>query len=175
MSHASVRNFRSPLALGCFLLTAVIGFALDQWAKVAAFRELSDERRIQFIPGWVEFQITKNHGAVFGIGQGQRALFTAVSAAAIVFIFYLFATSGRRCGYQIILGMLLAGVLGNLYDRLEYGYVRDMIHALPRWPGLFPWIFNVADSMLCVGVALMILYSFLHNPDKQKAEPAQAG
>ena len=172
MAHASLRNFRSPFALACFVLTAVIGFALDQWSKVAAFGSLSDERRIQFVPGWLEFQVTRNHGAVFGIGQGQRTLFIAVSAAAIVFIFYLFATSGKQRVYQTILGMLLAGVLGNLYDRLKYGYVRDMIHALPRWPGAFPWIFNVADSMLCVGVALMIVYSFLHNPEKQKAKPA---
>jgi lipoprotein signal peptidase len=69
--------------------------------------------------------------------------------------------------------MLLAGVLGNMYDRVLHGYVRDMIHALPgwRWPqGLrdaigflprevFPWVFNVADTLLCVGVALSILYS----------------
>jgi signal peptidase II len=68
--------------------------------------------------------------------------------------------------------MLLAGVLGNLYDRIQYGYVRDMIHALPDkfvfgYPA-FPWIFNIADSLLCVGVAFMILYSFFHNPDRAK-------
>src|SRR2546421_495129 len=63
----------------------------------------------------------------------------------------------------VILGMLLAGVLGNMYDRVVFGYVRDMIHALPRWPKLFPWIFNVADVMLCTGVGLMVLYSLLHS------------
>jgi signal peptidase II len=61
--------------------------------------------------------------------------------------------------------MLLAGVLGNLYDRLMLGYVRDMIHALPRWPNFFPWIFNVADSLLCVGVTLIILYNLVR-PEK---------
>lgn len=185
MTHLSFRNFRSPGALSCFLLTAVIGFALDQWSKVEAFDKLSgggvvrmddsvrplDPHTVRFIPGWLHFDVTANQGAVFGIGQGQRALFVAVSVAAIVFILYLFATSGRQRTYQVILGMLMAGVLGNLYDRLRYGYVRDMIHALPDWPKLFPWIFNVADSLLCVGVALMILYSFLHQPESRTLNP----
>ena len=56
--------------------------------------------------------------------------------------------------------MLLAGVLGNMFDRIRFGYVRDMIHALPMWPRFFPWVFNIADSLLCVGVTLMLLYSF---------------
>jgi len=173
MANMSARNFLSPLALTCFLLTAVAGFALDQWSKRAAFADLVDGRRIEFIPGWVEFEVTENPGAVFGIGKGQRTLFIGVSVAAVVFIFYLFAGSDRHRHYQIILGMLLAGVLGNLYDRVRFGYVRDMIHALPQWPKLFPWIFNVADSMLCVGVALMILYSFLHEPPAAKeTQPA---
>ena len=178
MTRFSLQNFRSPAALTCFLLTIVIGVALDQWSKVVAFDRLSsgvirtdesvrvvDPRTVAFIPGWLHFDVTANPGAVFGIGQGQRALFVAVSVAAILFILYLFATSDRQRVYQVILGMLMAGVLGNLYDRLEFGYVRDMIHALPDWPRLFPWIFNVADSLLCVGVVLMIIYSFLHKPE----------
>jgi signal peptidase II len=180
MARPSAQNFRSVAALACFLLTAIIGFGLDQWSKAAAFRELAhgmtegidgrpvpdQPRSLHFIPGWLHFDVTSNYGAVFGIGQGQRSLFIVVSVAAILFIFYLFATSDRQRVYQVILGMLLAGVLGNLYDRLVFGYVRDMIHALPRWPGFFPWIFNVADSLLCVGVFLMIVYSFFHNPQK---------
>lgn len=186
MARFSFQNFRSPAALACFLLTVVIGVALDQWSKVEAFARLSsgvtridesvrvvDPRTVAFIPGWLHFDVTANPGAVFGIGRGQRALFVTVSVAAILFILYLFATSDRQRVYQVILGMLMAGVLGNLYDRLEFGYVRDMIHALPDWPRLFPWIFNVADSLLCVGVALMILYSFLHHPEKaQRPQPA---
>ena len=96
----------------------------------------------------------------------------AVSVAAIVFVLYLFSASGRQRLYQVILGMLVAGVLGNLYDRVELGYVRDMIYALPKW-GYFPWIFNVADTLLCTGVGLMILHSFLYAPAKS-TEPNAA-
>jgi signal peptidase II len=126
----------------------------------------------ELIPGWFQFELTMNEGAVFGMGAGRTLLFVAVSLAAIVFLFYLFAKSGRQWFYQIILGMLLAGVLGNMYDRVQYDYVRDMIHALPQWPKLFPWIFNVADVMLCTGVGLMVLHSFLPQPKPAEQTPA---
>lgn len=184
MDRPAFRNLLSPAALSCFLLTAAIGFGLDQWSKVAAVSNLAihdyDGQITNlpgptkpFIPGLIEFQFTANHGAVFGMGQGQRALFVGVSVAAIIFIFYLFLGSGHQRLYQIILGMLMAGVLGNLYDRVRYGYVRDMIHALPNWPHVFPWIFNIADSLLCTGVFLMIVYSLFQHPGKAKqTQPA---
>ncbi|MGD0540841.1 MAG: signal peptidase II [Tepidisphaeraceae bacterium] len=153
---------RSPGALLRFLLAAGVGVALDLWTKSLAFSSPSLWREpYRFIPGWLEFEVVQNQGAVFGLGQGRRILFLTVSVAAIIFLLYLFATSGNRPIYQILLGMLLAGVLGNLYDRVTFGYVRDMIHALPRWPKFFPWIFNVADSLLSSGVTLMILYSMV--------------
>src|SRR5579883_3054845 len=138
MARSFFHNLFCPAALLCFLLTAGIGFGLDQWSKVAAFSKLADGYAVEadgqvipenartqpFIPGILEFHVTANRGAVFGMGQGQRTLFVLVSAAAILFIFYLFLGSGRQRSYQIILGMLLAGVLGNLYDRVKYGYVR---------------------------------------------------
>jgi signal peptidase II len=169
-------NFRSPAALARFLLTMGLGLGLDLWTKVLAESHLRDAPPIRFIPGWLHFTYTENRGAVFGIGQGQRSLFLVVSVLAIGFLTYLFATSGRQRFYQFVLGMLLAGVLGNLYDRYHYGYVRDMIHAVPRWPNLFPWVFNVADSLLCVGVFFMIVYSLFFAPrDPEAPHSARAG
>jgi len=183
-------NFRSTRALALFFLTMVIGLGIDLWTKHLAFEHLVTElyrdgdgktqvvSRIQpVVPGWLEFRATTNEGAVFGLGEGRRTLFITVSIAAIVFLTYLFATSGRQRFYQFILGMLLAGVLGNMYDRLRYGYVRDMIHALPQWPNLFPWIFNVADVLLCTGVAFMVLYSLTqsaHQDQQAGAQPSPA-
>ncbi len=184
-------NFKSPAALSRFFLVCLTGLALDLWSKAYAFTHLALPedpastlpRTVQFIPHWIHFTLTKNHGAVFGLGQGQKPLFLAVSVIAIIFLSYLFATSKRQRIYQFILGMLLAGVLGNMYDRIVFGYVRDMIHSLPgwKWPGawqlgtypgpgreVFPYIFNVADILLCVGVALMIGYSVIIRPEKAK-------
>jgi len=183
-------NLKSVPALARFVGVMLVGLALDLWTKARAFDALLisitrlpdgtyhvESEVLRFIQGWLHFEVTVNQGAVFGIGQGQRPLFLIVSVAAIAFLTYLFATSGRQRLYQFILGMLLAGVLGNMYDRITYGYVRDMIHALPHWPKAFPWIFNVADCLLCVGVFLMIVYSLVHKPQKtamEHASPAAA-
>ncbi|HEV7302512.1 MAG TPA: signal peptidase II [Tepidisphaeraceae bacterium] len=172
-------------------MTCAIGLTIDLVTKVWAFGRLAESvvwdetgrvhvfarDAIQFIPGWLHFEAVANQGAVFGIGQGQRWLFLIVSAGAIGLLTYLFLQSGRARFYQIVLGMLLAGVLGNMYDRMVHGFVRDMFHVFPdmQWPAfvqnalsfipyfrgpIFPWIFNVADSFLCVGVAISIVYSF---------------
>jgi signal peptidase II len=178
MPSSRFENLRSPAALSRFFVTAAAGLGLDLWTKSLALANLKDSSAINFWPGWLQLEYTENHGAVFGIAQGQRWIFLLVSVAALFFLTYLFASSGRRPFYQVILGLLLAGVLGNLYDRIEFGYVRDMIHSLPGWhwpdwvqhllpmipPEVFPWIFNVADSLLCVGVGLMLIYSVFHSP-----------
>ncbi len=169
-------NFQSPSALARFFGVTIGGVALDLWIKWLAFSRLVQGRdSLRWIPGWLQIDVTRNHGAVFGIGQGRRTVFLFISVLAIAFLVYLFATSGRRRTYQIVLGMLLAGVLGNMYDRIVFGYVRDMIHALPgrTWPvpvqhilpasipaEIFPWVFNVADMLLCTGVGMMLLLSF---------------
>jgi signal peptidase II len=183
--HWPMSNFRSPAAMSRFLIPAVAGLGIDLWTKSLSFARLAaqvsvDEAGlahvvshppIKFIPGWIEFEVTANQGAVFGIGQGQRGLFVLVAVLAVAFLLWLFATSGRQWFFQILLGAVAAGVLGNLYDRVVFGYVRDMIHALPQWPHLFPWIFNVADSLLCVGISLMLLLSFKpHKPDGGKPD-----
>ncbi|MDP9172842.1 MAG: signal peptidase II [Planctomycetota bacterium] len=176
--------FRSPASLSRFLFVAGAGLALDLWTKWLAFRTLAiavvqandgwfhvyGREPYRLIPGWLEFEVTTNQGAVFGQLQGQRILFLVMSVAATCFLFWLFSNSSNQRFYQILLGVLLAGVLGNLYDRLMLGYVRDMIHALPLWPHFFPWIFNVADSLLCIGVGLMVLYNFFHKPNAEHAK-----
>jgi len=170
-------NFRSVIGLTLFFGTTIVGLMIDLWTKALAVAHLQGQPQARFIPDWLHFTYTENGGAVFGLGQGRRALFILVSIGAIAFLTYLYALSEKRRLQQIFLGMLLAGVLGNMYDRVMFGYVRDMIFALPgfRWPGtwqigflnypappdriVFPWIFNIADTLLCVGVFLIVVYS----------------
>jgi signal peptidase II len=191
MARIPTENFRSPVSLALFFGTTVVGLVLDQVVKVWAFNALADGSTYRFIPGLLHFQITENRGAVFGIGQGMRFFFIAVSAGAILFLTSMFAYAGRRQrGYMFLLGMLLAGVLGNLYDRAVLGFVRDMLHGLPgwHWPGtwvvpgidypaagrdVFPWIFNVADSFLVVGVTILFVRGLFHG--EEKSGEANAG
>ncbi len=186
-------NFKSPVALLLFFGVAIVGAALDLWTKALAVAELRAATPVRFIPGWIHLTYTENHGAVFGIAQGARPIFLTVSIGAICFLAFLFMTAGRARLYQFILGLLLAGVLGNMYDRVYYGYVRDMIHALPGWhwpqwlvnyfprawqpaPGqemeVFPWVFNLADTYLCVGVGAMLLYTFVAECFRKRAAAA---
>ena len=131
------------------------------------------------IPGWLHFQGMLNEGAVFGIGQGQRWFFVVVSILAFAFVLRLFATSGNHRFYQFVLGLVLGGILGNMYDRVAFGYVRDFLYMLPgrTWPGthreMFPWIFNIADSLLCVGVGLIFIYVFRGVPSARDAKDAR--
>jgi lipoprotein signal peptidase len=150
----------------------------DRWVVLGA-----DEKHIVAIPKLLHFHATVNEGAVFGLGQGQQFLFVAVSVAAIAFLVYL--ASRTRSRFEVVLlGCLLAGVLGNMYDRIRYEYVRDMILALPgvTWPGawklplinypgggerlVFPYIFNVADCLLVCGVAVLLIRSFFTTESK---------
>jgi signal peptidase II len=202
---ASVRlaPFRSPLALACFALVAALGLVADLWLKSASWnyfvaREASgdyamvavdsagsirpvranDDRIV--VPKLLELTAVANQGAAMGLGQGRKTLFILVSFAAIGVLGYFFAHSGARHLYQVVLGLLLAGVLGNLYDRLTHGYVRDMLHIFPGlyWSDvhgnlaaveLFPWVFNLADVYLCVGVPAVLLYG-LFARDEQETE-----
>lgn len=197
----SSSNFRSLPALLAFALTAVLGLAADLWSKQVAMQHLAPEGvvfnpnrgrheivvsetgamvTVHVIPGWLHFQGMLNEGAVFGIGQGQRWFFVVISIAALGFVLRLFAASGNHRFYQFILGMILGGIIGNMYDRVMFGYVRDFLYIFPgkRWPGshleLFPWIFNIADSLLCVGVALIFLYVLRGSPTTRDAAQPKA-
>lgn len=184
-------NFTSPLALVRFYGVCVMGMGLDIAVKYAAQDRLEGQAGYAFWPGWLHFEWVLNPGAVFGFGAGHRWFFVAVSVVALGFLTYLFAASARKqWGYQIILGMLLAGVLGNLYDRVMYGHVRDMFRALPgwTWPGewtilgypsmgreVFPYVFNVADILLVVGVSLMLCHALFYDViRKPKADEVAA-
>jgi lipoprotein signal peptidase len=188
--------WKNPWAVARFGLTAAAGVTADlmvkHWADLRLAIQTPDGGMPSVVvwPGWLKLEWTPNHGAALGFFQGYHWMFLIVSAVAVVFLGHLFSASKRdQPGYQIILGMLLAGVIGNLYDRVTLGYVRDMIHALPgrRWPPmiaahlpafwttpeLFPWIFNIADSLLCVGVALMLIHGLLYgSPTKHADKPA---
>lgn len=93
------------------------------------------------------FSVTRNYGAAFGLFQGYKWLFVIV-AVIVVFLIYKYRNLNN-----LALGLLLGGTIGNLVDRLVYGYVIDFIN-LGFWPS-----FNLADSFSTIGVFLLI---YLH-------------
>jgi len=146
-------------------LPAVVGLAADLVSKRWALGALGDAEvgtlePVVLIEGYLRFSLVFNRGAVAGMAAGQTALLVAASVGALVFVLWLFSTSRSDAwGSHVALGMIVAGALGNTYDRLFHGgKVIDFIEVnLHVWPAN-PWpTFNVADILLCVGVGLLII------------------
>ncbi len=151
----------------------VLGLALDLWTKKAVFDFLEHQphNRYSIIDGFLQLVAMETEGAAFGIAAGQRYLLMTVSVIALIAILGIFLYSGtERKLVHIALGLFAAGVCGNLYDRIfNNGLVRDFIDVV-YWPGKHWPAFNVADSLLCVGVGLMIISCVLTD----KSPPGRA-
>jgi signal peptidase II len=157
-----------------FWSIAVLGLVLDLWTKKAVFNLFLPRQihSIQIIDGFLQLVEEQNPGAAFGIAAGRRYLLISVSVVALMVILGIFLYSrNERKLIHAALGLFAAGVCGNLYDRLfNNGMVRDFIDVVYR-PGKHWPAFNVADSLLCVGVGLMIFSALL--TDKSAPERAQ--
>jgi lipoprotein signal peptidase len=123
---------------------------------------------IVVIPGLLNWTLVLNPGAVFGTGAGGRSFFIAFTLGALLLAGLMFAlwTRARERVAHVAIALIVAGGLGNMYDRLLFACVRDFIHPLPgvKFPGgwdpfgnggeVWPYVSNVADKLLIVGVAL---------------------
>ena len=166
---------RKPDAAGhlLFWLPAVAGVGADLWSKRAAFSFLRDQSlsQMEVIKGFLNLAMVENSGAAFSIARGQKGLLTGISIAALVIIAVLFLVGvARRRLCQAGFGLMAAGIAGNLYDRLfNDGYVRDFIDV---YVGSYHWpTFNVADSLLCIGVALLIWANFTSKAGQTRNHP----
>ena len=162
----SDRSFR-----GLFFALALVGLLLDQTSKYLAFGLLPPNGQPQWVVDDI-FNLEGHHekddpasppkvntGALFGFLRNTtfaNALFAAVSiAAAIAIVFWAtLRSTSRDWSLSASLGLILAGTLGNLYDRIVFGGVRDFLHFHYRsfdWP-----VFNVADVCLVIGAILLL-------------------
>ena len=123
---------------------------------------------VPFIPGFLDFTYVQNTGAAFSILEQHTWLLSAVSAVVVLVMSYLIVRHYFDGTLGKIAAMLvMAGGMGNLLDRVIFGYVTDMIRTLFI---VFP-VFNVADCCITVGAPLLFLYLLLH---KDEPEPAEA-
>jgi len=158
-------------ALTAFLIAAAVVVGLDLGSKWAAFRYLDPDAPHVLVPGCLDLRLSTNPGAVFGIGKGMRVVFVTFTVIAVGGILWAQRRHGASSKWlNAGLSFLLGGALGNLYDRLVIGEVRDFIDVYFRqhhWP-----TFNVADIAICVGCGLIILCSFRAPKEEGKAEAA---
>ena len=139
-----------------FVLVAVVAYAVDQVSKLLAVDRLEGRPDVRVVGDLLQLNLAYNPGAAFSTGTGLTPLITVVAiVAALAVLFY-----ARRVGsatWAVALGLLLAGITGNLTDRLlrepgpMRGHVVDFLQ-LPNWP-----IFNIADICINVAAGLIIL------------------
>jgi len=166
----SLPDFKSHLI---FWSITISGLTLDLWTKMAVFNWLKPNETFPVIDGFLQLRTAINNGAAFNLFAGKPFFLAIISIIAIVGIIIIFIFSGGMHKLiHIALGLFAAGVCGNLYDRLfEDGFVRDFIDVY--W-GTYHWpTFNVADSLLCIGVGLLIITTFLTEKPAQKHDQQQ--
>ena len=141
----------------------VAGLTVDLISKKMVLKHIGmpdDPDPIVIIDGWLRFSTVLNPGAVWGSFANKTYFLLGVSFVAVIFICWLFATSYKKAWYvHLGCGMVLAGACGNIHDRLfNGGMVVDFIEVnLHFWPAN-PWpTFNIADSLLCVGVPILVI------------------
>lgn len=110
------------------------------------------EKNIEVIKGFFSFNYVTNYGASFGLLQNQQLFFILISIAVIAAIFFLYKEISKSKITIIGTTLVLGGTIGNLIDRIVYGYVRDFI-AFSFWP-----TFNVADIALTIGAFILVSY-----------------
>jgi signal peptidase II len=156
-----------------FWLVAAAGTAADLLTKSLVFERLGGPggRTWTLLPPILDLHCTTNRGGVFGVLQGASNVFVFLSFLALALVYWFFLSTRRRTGRTVVpLALIAAGTVGNLYDRLRFGHVRDFIdfHV-----GTYSWpTFNVADTWICVGAGVLM---FLLLFDKSLQEQPHAG
>jgi signal peptidase II len=160
---------------------AVLVLAADIVTKAVVVATLSDRAPVRLLGGLLTLRESRNPGAAFSIGPSDTILFTAIAVGVITFI----VRTARRIyslPWAAALGLLLGGATGNLTDRifrapgLFRGWVVDWIQ-VPHWP-----VFNLADSAIVCGGALMVLLAARGHrldagpqPDSPEPAPSEPG
>ena len=144
-------------------VTVVLVTAIDLITKHLAATRISPYEPIEILP-FLNLVNVQNRGAAFGMLSAFGSwFFIAISISAIAFIIYLLVKTDES---PLALALIISGALGNLADRLMLGHVRDFldVHAGGHhWPA-----FNVADSALTVGLALIIVLPIIHGMKEKK-------
>jgi lipoprotein signal peptidase len=166
-------RFLSGIALAASVLAA------DQASKYAILHVLDLPERgiVPVAPPLLDFAMTWNHGVTFGLLQAGRGLGQAVLAGvaiAVVVFLFLWLRRAETLPTSLALGAIAGGALGNVADRARFGMVVDFVHV--HWGPFdpFPFVFNLGDSAIVLGVATLLLESLLPAPARLQPPPPKA-
>ena len=155
-----------PVRLFLFCSIALGGFVFDNATKALVFARIGPPpaQAVPVIPRILELHTSQNTGALWGWGAGlpySSQIFAALSVVAAIIICYwlFFLGAARSRVLTIALALIMAGAMGNCYDRLVFGYVRDFVHFHVDSVGFDCAIFNFADNMLVAGALTLVFYA----------------
>ncbi|MEA5026213.1 MAG: signal peptidase II [Erysipelotrichaceae bacterium] len=145
------------------ILLLVIIFTIDILSKYYIQSIMTMGDSLTVIKDFFYITIVYNTGAAWGLLSGKLELFFIITIMVLVVIMYiLFTTDRHKSMLRYALVIIMGGTLGNFYDRLVFGYVRDFFNFLPFGYD-FP-VFNIADIALCLGYVILALY-LIRNPE----------
>lgn len=144
---------------------ALFAVVLDQVTKILAVKYLMPVDTVPIIKSVLHLTYLENTGAAFGSLKNSRWVFLAVSTFAIIaLVFYMFRFKPKNRVLSAGLAFIIGGGIGNMIDRIAKGYVVDFVDfRLVNFA-----VFNVADSFVCVGAALVIIYIFFFAEKEDK-------
>ena len=165
--------YRTDLNVKFILFLSLPLYALDQLTKQLVLRSISPYEARIVVPDFFSLVNVPNTGAAFGSFKGNNTFFVIISIIALVVVTILLVRRQRPDLWRdVSLALLLAGILGNLTDRLVHGHVIDFLLFNLHIRYADPWpAFNVADSCISIAVVLFIIHSFR----KQERPAGQEG
>ena len=139
---------------------ALVVIVLDQLTKfwILEGLDLREVRQVLIAPPILNFSYVENDGVSFGLfGGGSGRWILSLFPLVVAGFLGWWALRAERRTLIAAIGLVIGGALGNAIDRIQYGYVVDFIDF--SGTGIFPWVFNVADSAINIGVLLLIIDS----------------
>ena len=142
-----------------------IALVIDIVAKYIVESKISLGDSSKFLPGFIELTLVHNEGAAWSLFSGMQVLLIIITILfLLVLLWFFFTKRSNSAVLGIAVGFIVGGSMGNLYDRLMFGYVRDFFNfQFIKFP-----IFNVADICLTVGIILFVIYMIFVFPKEYK-------
>ena len=137
-----------------FWVAAGLVFALDQFTKRAVAASFASGESRVAVPHLLYWTYVQNHAGAFGLFGTQPWLLVGMALAVLAAYWFAFRDLAAQSALvRVAFGAIVGGAIGNIVDRFHFGYVVDFID-LRWWP-----VFNVADSCITIGVALLLIAS----------------
>lgn len=149
-----------------YIIIGIIAVVVDQLTKSYAIRNFKETSK-EIIPNWLNFTYVENRGAAFGFLSDHPWVFTGLASIFVIFMTGFLLKNYNKLGsfYKFTLVIIVAGALGNLIDRLRYGYVVDFIQSPLGGRLNFP-VFNLADVYLTLAAIILVIYIIFSDGDK---------